>query len=418
MSNRSDFLKTLGAAGAASLAFGPLSIARAAADDSILVVIAQMGGCDFLNTVFSLEQYGRYHDLRRPAISTNDPVLPLLVSEEALAPMAFGKYAFHPRMRAFADLYAHGRLAVVLGVGLPGTESARLSHEAARFDWHSASLHRLGLDGSGWVAAGLQLSEQTVSIAPMISTSSTLPVLFQEARMRGLAIGNTLESYALDVPAASDDEKARRLALFHALQEHAPPGEASAVVYGRSAHVSASLDRVAELAQQYTAQDYPKGDDGELDTQLKSIARLIASGKGARAYFATQDGYDTHAEQNRSHPGLLESFSSSIGRFYSYLRRHDLSSRVLIMTMTDFGRRAASDASFGTDHGTAAASFFIGDAVRGGVYGEYPNLAKLDDDKNLEVPVDFRKQLATAAQHLQIELPSECRAYGAIPCLT
>ena len=44
------------------------------------------------------------------------------------------------------------------------------------------------------------------------------------------------------------------------------------------------------------------------------------------------------------------------------------------MTYSEFGRRAEDNHSFGTDHGTAAPHFMMGGAIKGGFYGEHPDL--------------------------------------------
>ncbi|HLF40034.1 MAG TPA: DUF1800 family protein [Acidimicrobiia bacterium] len=61
-------------------------------------------------------------------------------------------------------------------------------------------------------------------------------------------------------------------------------------------------------------------------------------------------------------------------------------------TFSEFGRRVAEDGSAGTDHGTAAPMFVVGDAVAGGLYGEHP---RLDADQNMVRTVDFREVYAT-----------------------
>ena len=50
----------------------------------------------------------------------------------------------------------------------------------------------------------------------------------------------------------------------------------------------------------------------------------------------------------------------------------------------------ASNASDGTDHGTAAPVLLIGNRVKGGLYGEMPSLKHLDENGNLRVTTDFR----------------------------
>jgi len=69
-----------------------------------------------------------------------------------------------------------------------------------------------------------------------------------------------------------------------------------------------------------------------------------------------------------------------------------MADRVLMMSVSDFGRRVPQNASNGTDHGTAAPMFVIGETVRGGIYGEQPSLeaAKLDSAGNMAISVDFR----------------------------
>ena len=65
------------------------------------------------------------------------------------------------------------------------------------------------------------------------------------------------------------------------------------------------------------------------------------------------------------------------------------------MTFSEFGRRVKENGSRGTDHGTSAPMFVLGDPVLGGLFGAPPDLAHLDDDGNLPYAVDFREVYAT-----------------------
>jgi uncharacterized protein (DUF1501 family) len=68
------------------------------------------------------------------------------------------------------------------------------------------------------------------------------------------------------------------------------------------------------------------------------------------------------------------------------------------MTFSEFGRRARQNQSNGTDHGTAAPHFIAGGAVRGGLYGQAPELARLDGVQNLAYSTDFRQLYAGIAK--------------------
>jgi uncharacterized protein (DUF1501 family) len=81
---------------------------------------------------------------------------------------------------------------------------------------------------------------------------------------------------------------------------------------------------------------------------------------------------------------------SAITAFHDDLSAYGMADRVMIATWSEFGRRPKENASGGTDHGTASPIFLIGDGVKGGLYGETPNLGKLDQLGNLSYAVDFR----------------------------
>jgi uncharacterized protein (DUF1501 family) len=68
------------------------------------------------------------------------------------------------------------------------------------------------------------------------------------------------------------------------------------------------------------------------------------------------------------------------------------------MSYAEFGRRPKENQSNGTDHGTTNVHFALGGAVRGGVYGEAPDLAHLDAGGNMKFAVDFRSLYATALE--------------------
>jgi uncharacterized protein (DUF1501 family) len=188
--------------------------------------------------------------------------------------------------------------------------------------------------------------------------------------------------------------------LGQAFQKMLSLKPASAISGGARSVTAATLNAVNAMqsyAQQ--AQDYPT-DLSDLGRQLLAITQMIAGKSGIRGYVAVTYGYDTHSDQNDIHPGLVQDLSNSVNQFYGYLKSKSLSSNVLIVTISDFGRTPSANLSLGTDHGSASTAFVLGDMVKGGVYGDYPSLKNFDATGNLAVNVDFRNMLSDVIQAL------------------
>src|SRR3989475_621198 len=159
-------------------------------------------------------------------------------------------------------------------------------------------------------------------------------------------------------------------------------------------------DTVAQLrtsSTQYT----PKGgysdkvnlvysSKNQLAAALQLASELIVTGTGVKVLHVTLGGFDTHYTELNRHDALMNYLDSAISAFHDDLTAYGMADRVMIATWSEFGRRPKENASGGTDHGTASPVFLIGDGVKGGLYGETPNLAKLDQGGNLSYSVDFR----------------------------
>ncbi|MDA1018306.1 MAG: DUF1501 domain-containing protein [Planctomycetota bacterium] len=126
---------------------------------------------------------------------------------------------------------------------------------------------------------------------------------------------------------------------------------------------------------------------------------MIRAGFNTRVYYVSIDGFDTHSDQARTHAGLLETIDTAVTSFFETLADGDFGKRVVLMTFSEFGRRVAENGSQGTDHGSGSSLFVAGPAVKGGLFGKYPSLAK-DDllDGDLKFNVDFRSVYATVLE--------------------
>ncbi len=93
--------------------------------------------------------------------------------------------------------------------------------------------------------------------------------------------------------------------------------------------------------------------------------------------------------------GVMQSLAQGLQGFSQDLG--DRMRRVVVVVMSEFGRRIAPNDAGGTDHGRASAMLLVGGGIRGGkVYGHWPGLATddLDEQGNLRVTTDYRDVLA------------------------
>ena len=134
----------------------------------------------------------------------------------------------------------------------------------------------------------------------------------------------------------------------------------------------------------------------KFDEDLRVAAQLILGDVPLVAIRIVLSGFDTHANQLGAHRRHLLTLSQGLKKFRDVLKKHGQWEHTLVMTYSEFGRRAAQNASRGTDHGTAAPHFMMGGSVKGGLYGKAPSLTDLAGG-DLKHHVDFRSMYATAS---------------------
>jgi uncharacterized protein (DUF1501 family) len=158
--------------------------------------------------------------------------------------------------------------------------------------------------------------------------------------------------------------------------------------------VLAGAERLKEAPRRYTSTvTYP---NSGIARSLRDVARVHTAGLGTRIFYTQHGGYDHHAQELPSHARLLTELSSALAAFMQDLREHGAADNVTILVFTEFGRRIKDNGS-GTDHGSGGGAFVIGDAVRPGLYAEYPSLAPAEwlNGEDLRHTIDFRSVYAT-----------------------
>jgi uncharacterized protein (DUF1501 family) len=355
------------------------------ASDKMLVIIQLNGGNDGLNTVIPYKD-GRYYDARPTLAVPEEKILPL----DGAAGLGL-----HPNLPSFKRFYDEGKLAIVQGVGYP---NANRSHFRSTDIWMSA--HPEKVVGTGWIGRYLDhsIAEFHGTSFPAANVHGILPLTLRGTRVVVPSIQN-LESYQFQTDPVYPDDRASRLATFERVHAQAFGDPYRDFLVNSGLKALESAEDLQEAAAGYSSSvEYP---DDPFGQALRLVAQIVTGGLGTQVMHVAIGGFDTHASQNVApinQPLLLERLDAGIDALHRDLVEHGLGSDVAIMTFSEFGRRVRENGSQGTDHGTAAPMFLIGDPVAGGLQGDPPSLKTLDGNGDLIHTVDFRQVYATVLE--------------------
>ncbi len=335
------------------------------AGERVLVVLQLTGGNDGLNTVVPHRQ-DEYFRLR-----------PTLALERSKLHALDAEHGLHPALGELHELFTEGRLTVVQGVGYP---NANRSHFRSLEIWHSADPESLP-HGVGWLG---RMADQIVAASP-----GAMPALHVGDEDLPLA----LMGRSVFAPTVRDESSLRLAELPGLAHERSrlvaqEAGACADLAFLRAAARGAydAAGRLERAIERPARAEYP---DLSLARKLRLVAKLVTGGFDTRLFLVTLSGFDTHARQAALHAAQLEELARSLGAFQRDLRSAGAGERVLTLVFSEFGRRAAENASRGTDHGAAAPVFLLGGPGRAGLRGSPPDLARLVDD-DVGHTTDFR----------------------------
>ena len=350
--------------------------------DKILVLVEFGGGNDGLNTV--VPHMDPAYQKLRPKIGIRKQDVVQIDANLGL----------HPRLKPLMELYDKGHLGVVTGVGYP---NPNYSHFESMDIWQLADPTHQFKERVGWVARYFN-EDGHLKTNPLTghTLSGNIHLAFSSED-----IAASVYTQGLEDPFArnnkNDKEYQSRLAARRAIYSQGTVANShldfirkvGQHAYTNTAEIRNALtsyDKKANKAAQYPQYN-------ELARSLESVAKLIVGGLSTRVYYVSIGGFDTHADQPGQHANLLGGIANSIVAFFKDLESQGRDKDVVLMSFSEFGRRAEENDSSGTDHGTASVMFVVGGSIKGGVHGQYPSLTDLKDG-DLKYTTDFRRVYA------------------------
>ncbi len=347
--------------------------------DPVLVVLQMSGAYDALNTFIP------YSD---PLYVDNRPVLKV-EPDQVLA--VDDHVGFNPAMAPLKELYDQGKVAVLQGIGYP---KPIRSHFRSMDIWHTAEPERLVTDG--WLGRTIrELDPNKENVLTGVNFGRGLPRAMAAPGVSVASVGN-LETYGVLTGIDGEDQRVEALDIFARMYSpRIGTGPVSEYLSQTGLDALKGADILSTAPQIYSSSVEYGG--SPFAQWLKNVAQVHLAGFGTRVLYTglNPGAFDTHANQATAMPALWRDVSNAISDFYRDLAEHDASEEVVTLVFTEFGRRVKENGA-GTDHGAGGVAFVIGDAIKGGLYGEYPSLEPSQlDDGDLQWNNDFRGTYAT-----------------------
>jgi uncharacterized protein (DUF1501 family) len=321
----------------------------------ILVLVTLYGGNDGLNTVVP------YTDSTYQSVRSN-----IALSASEVLPISDG-LGFNSSMPSTSALYGKNNVAVVLGTSYPNPS---LSHFSSMAIWQAASLSADVT--SGWI--GRWLDRQPHNPFNAIGIGSTLP----PSMVGEKSVASMVDVGGIGLPWGPVASILPRMGVASSSD--------GALVAAAATSISDLYSTAKTLGPLVSTS--PTG--SSMSEQLSIVSTLINANVPTRVWEVNLSSFDTHGGEVSTQNSLLAEVDSAIGAFMTSINTGSRANDVTVMIYSEFGRRVGSNGSDGTDHGTSAPVFLIGNSVKGGLYGEQPSLTSLDVNGNLQVATDFR----------------------------
>lgn len=383
--SRRNFLKT------SSLAWGALGLnllepgvfqrrllAAELPTDKKLIFIFQTGGNDGLNTVIPTGD-SQYNSETRPTL--------YIPSAQAID-LGNGFAQLHPAMAPIMPIYnstalngqaGPGNLAILHRIGYEGQ---------SRSHFDSTQYWQNGVPGEAYLEEGMFYRHLTQTLDLEDPQNAFVAAAISSSQMVALKGDKPVPNFsrATDFSFSSNAAKSRKFLGM------APPAEGGAggsgivglyggpkddpnkiyrdLVHSTGTLLGSTMTTLQEAVAQgpYAPANGAVYGTDSLGRKLQEAAMLFKR-TPVKIVGLNVGGWDTHTNQGQ----LIGSHANLLGRLAGgfqalYLDLQDQWDKLLIVTMTEFGRTSRENGSQGTDHAASSVVFLAGGGVKGGVY--------------------------------------------------
>jgi uncharacterized protein (DUF1501 family) len=361
-------------------------------DGKILVVVQLSGGNDGLNTIIPYADDAYYNSRSN-------------IAHDAKTVLKLDNYiGMHPNLAPLRELIDKDMMSVVQGVGYPNPNR---SHFRAMDIWQSAHPEK-EIVTSGWLGRYFDNSCPGCDPHVGVAIGESLPLAMRGEKVMPLSFERP-ENYrynGLDkqhyqalnqnMAVAAPTTQPAKKKFGNNKPEIVTPDQQLNFLTRTAMDAQVSSDDILRITRGYNnGTTYPQNEFGN---GLKTVAAMIKGELPTRVYYVTLGGFDTHAGERGRHDQLMTQLAQGVSAFWKDMKDQGNDQRVLMMTFSEFGRRLASNASGGTDHGAAAPMMLFGPSCKQPIVGRHPSLTDLDQG-DLKYAIDFRSVYAAILQN-------------------
>jgi len=383
--DRRQFLTTSMLAACGLLMTSRLTLASTANTSSRFVFILLRGALDGLSAVppYGDHDYARLRgELAIGAPGSNGGALKL-----------DNTFGLHPNLAFMSESYAARELVVCHAIASPYRERSHFDGQDVLENGY-ARPHAVQ---TGWLNRALAALPEDHSRKELgVALGQNVPLV-----MRGAA---PVASWSPSRLAALDDDTLARITDLYAKDPLLSKRLADALAADAIATEGGDDASSEMLAKQDKTGKRGGARYGEV---IRAAASFLKRDDGPQIAMLDATGWDTHANEGAAQGQL----SARLGALDAGLRtlKEQLGpvwKDTAVLIATEFGRTAATNGTRGTDHGTGAAAFLLGGAVKGGrVIADWPGLSAraLYQSRDLMPTVDMRSVLkGVLGDHMRV----------------